>query len=87
VPWIELSGAAIISLGNYLDMAMFLILKKSVLVANVLANFSVLVTYENFVALGLLAAIPASAGRYFNSQSVFILIRVILNRAGYSPVW
>ena len=59
----------------------------SVPVSNILANFSILVTYENFVVLGLVAAIPASAGRYYNSQSAFILISVILDRDGYSPVW
>ena len=30
--------------------------------ANLLANFSILITYENFITLGLVAAVPASAG-------------------------
>jgi hypothetical protein len=32
------------------------------LAANLLANFSVLITYENFITVGLIVAVPASAG-------------------------
>ena len=32
------------------------------LVANLLANFSILITYENFITFGLVLAIPVSAG-------------------------
>ena len=31
-------------------------------VANLLANFSILITYENFITFGLVLAIPVSAG-------------------------
>ena len=30
---------------------------------NLLANFSILITYENFITFGLIAAVPASAGK------------------------
>ena len=30
---------------------------------NLLANFSIIITYENFITFGLIAAVPASAGR------------------------
>ena len=35
---------------------------KNFAAANLLANFSILITYENFITLGLVAAVPASAG-------------------------
>ena len=31
-------------------------------VANLLANFSIIFTYENFITLGLVVAVPVSAG-------------------------
>lgn len=44
LPWVQLCGAASLSLA-----------------ANLLANFSIIITYENFITLGLIAAVPASA--------------------------
>ena len=41
---------------------MIILLKLKHSAANLLANFSILITYENFITLGLVAAVPASAG-------------------------
>jgi hypothetical protein len=37
----------------------------SVSVANLLGNFSVALTYDLFITLGLITAVPVSAGKYF----------------------
>ena len=38
-------------------------------VANLLANISILFTYENFISLGLVLAVPMSAGKPVNYRS------------------
>ena len=61
LPWPELCGAASLSLGKIIKniTSLFSILSS---VANLLANFSIIITYENFISCGLIAAVPASAG-------------------------
>ena len=61
LPWPELCGAASLSLGkivNNLTSSLFIVSS----VANLLANFSIIITYENFITCGLIAAVLASAG-------------------------
>ena len=61
LPWPELCGAASLSLGKIINNITSLLFIMSA-VANLLANFSIIITYENFITCGLIAAVPASAG-------------------------
>ena len=42
-----------------------------------MANFSILITYENFITLGLVAAVPASAGLQLINMIVKMIIKMI----------
>ena len=58
LPWTELCAAAALSLGECCHSPAVL---HMIAVANLLANLGILVTYELFITLGLIAAVPASA--------------------------
>ena len=42
-----------------------------------MANFSILITYENFITLGLVAAVPASAGLQLVKMIVKMIAKMI----------
>ena len=66
LPWAPLCGAAALSLGchhhHHHELSSCESNLTYISAANLLANFSILITYENFITLGLVAAVPASAG-------------------------
>ena len=45
-----------------------------------MANFSILITYENFITLGLVAAVPASAGLQLVKMIVKMIFRMIIDQ-------
>lgn len=40
--------------------------------ANLLANLSIIITYENFITFGLVTAIPVCAGKYFCYFKIYL---------------
>ena len=43
-----------------------------------MANFSILITYENFITLGLVAAVPASAGLQLVKMIFRMIVKMIV---------
>ena len=70
LPWVSLCGSAIFSLGS---QAVFVTLVRSaILGGNLLANYSVLITYEKFITYGLVFAVPISSGHYHSMTGYYL---------------
>lgn len=74
LPWAALLSASILHLGRYLIYDLFfcsffflqLTIFHFVSAANMLGNFSIALTYNLFITLGLITAVPVSAGTIFS---------------------
>ena len=59
-------------------------------VANLLANFSIIITYENFITCGLIAAVPASAGKgpetKYNTMLNHSAYDIMMNKVVFSEM-
>ena len=72
LPWVSLCGSAIFSLGS---QAVFVpLVRSAILGGNLLANYSVLITYEKFLTCGLVLAVPISSGHYHSMTGYYLTI-------------